>query len=348
MAKDYKKKSARTGRSKWIMAGLFVLGLALGAAAGFYIHYYLLNPAPKQKTAKERQAAAKQTDIDKSKRQEKKYSEPQPADPARAEQFMSYLSQQIGARPEGSEAERAAAAYLKSELESLGYAVSLQEFALPDGATSQNLIAADPGQSNPYTFLVSGHMDSRAGSPGANDDASGCAAVLELARVVKGTKHLTEIRFLLFGAEEDYGTKRSAKRIGSNFYVNNQPPEELAKIVGMVSADTIAVGPEAHFREWGLNSPTLAQSLVFAAQAKGLNAMQDPSENSDHEPFGQAGIPAVWMERMLPGGQSDTSIHTAGDNMAHVSPSLVSELVDLLRVYLLSLDEKYCKAAVTR
>lgn len=119
-------------------------------------------------------------------------------------------------------------------------------------------------------------------------------------------------------------------------------------MVGMLSADMVSVGPELHVRDWGGNSPGLAQSLVSAAQAKGINAAHDPNQNSDHEPFGVAGVPAVWLERMLPGGQVDSSVHTSADNMAHVSTNLVTEVVDLVRSYLLGLDESYCKAAVAR
>jgi Peptidase family M28 len=338
--KQVRKKRKRTRRSRWIMVGLFFLGLAIGAAAGFYIHYYVINPKSK--------SSEKKTEAKEASSKKKKYAEPQAADPARVQDVMAYLSQQIGPRVEGSQAELTAATYLKGELEKMGYEVGWLEFTLPNGTKSVDLVTADPGTTDKYTFLVGGHIDSRAGSPGANDDASGCAAVLELARTVKGTKHLTEIRFLLFGSEEDYGPRRTPKRIGSTYYLGTQPPAERAKIVGMVSADMIAVGPEVHFRDWGAASPGLAQSLVAAAQEKGLNAYQNPGEASDHEPFGIAGIPAVWMERMLPGGEPDPAVHTASDNLAHVSSSLVSELVDLLRDYVLDLDEEYCKAAVSR
>lgn len=348
MAKKTKvrKRRANTRRSKWIMAGLLILGLIIGAGAGFYLNYYVLNPSKKSQA--ESKETASKSEGSKVSKQDKKYKEPLPADPARIQGIMSYLSEQIGVRVEGTSAELTAATYLKGELEKLGYSVGWQEFTLPNGSKSVNLTTADPGTTDKYTFLVSGHIDSRSGSPGANDNASGCAAVLELARTARGTRHLTEIRFLLFGSEEDFGPRRTPKRIGSTYYLGTQPPAERAKMVGMVSADMIAVGPEVHFRDWGPNSPGLAQSLAAAAQAKGLNASQDPNDQSDHEPFGLAGVPAVWMERMLPGGESDPAVHTSSDNMAQASPSLVSELVDIIRDYVLKLDEVYCRAAVAR
>lgn len=344
-----RKDKARAGGkpSKWIIAGLCLLGLVIGAAAGFYLHYYVLKPANKKKSVQEGSAIVKTTSSANT-ASKKKYNKPGTAEPARVQQTMSYLSQQVGARVEGSQAERTAANYLKGELEKLGYSVGVQEFTLPNGEVSRNLVTADPGTSDKYSFLVGAHVDSRSGSLGANDNASGCAALLELARTIKGTKHVPEIRFVVFGAEEDYGLNGTLHRIGSTNYLNTQSATERAKIVGMLSADTISVGPEVHVRDWGADSPGLAKSIVSAAQAKGINAVQDPSENSDHAPFGAAGIPAVWLDRMLPQSQPDPALNSSSDTMAHVSTNLVTELVDLTRGYLLGLDEAYCRAAVAR
>jgi hypothetical protein len=347
-----RKNKARAGGkpSKWIIAGLCLLGLVIGAVVGFYVHYYVLNPAPRKKSVQEGSATTKTTNpVNTANTVSKnKYNKPGSAEPARVQQTMSYLSQQVGARVEGSQAEHTAAYYLKGELEKLGYSVGVQEFTLPNGQVSQDLVTADPGTSDKYSFLIGAHVDSRSGSPGANENASGCAALLELARTIKGTKHVPEIRFVVFGAEEDYGSNRTLHRIGSTNYLNSQSAPERAKIIGMLSEDTISVGPEVHVRDWGANSPGLARSIVSVAQAKGVNAVEDPSENSDHEPFGAAGIPAVWLERMLPQSKPDPALHSSSDSMAHVSTNLVTELVDLTRGYLLGLDEAYCRAAVAR
>jgi hypothetical protein len=344
MAK-HKKVKKNKGRAKtiWIMIGLLLLGLVIGAAGGYLIHYKIINPS-KKKAVEKKALAKKQTE----KKKKKSYSEPLKADPSKVQQTMTYISQQVGPRVGGSQSENVAATYLRSELEKIGYSVGWQQFALPSGEISQYLATADPGQTDKYTFLVCANIDSRPGSPGANSNASGCAAVLELARCVKGTKHLSEIRILLFGAGEGYGRSRTPQRIGSTYYLSTQPVEERSKMVAVVSADTISVGSEVHMRDWGTNSPGLAQDLVKAAQAKGINAYQDPNSDSDHEPFGTAGIPAVWVERMLPGGTPDRNINSSSDTIKNTSANLVTELVDLLQGYILGLDEAYCKAAVNR
>ncbi len=345
MARNRKRRRAPS-RSRWIMAGMFVLGLLIGAVGGYVARYYVFKQEPpKEVPAKQ---SAPSGSLKAEDKQPAKASRPSPTDAATAQEVINYLSQQVGPRVAGTQGELTAATYLKGQLEKMGYSVGWQEFTLPNGSKSVNLVTADPGRTDKYTFLVGAHMDTRAGSPGANDNASGCAGVLEFARSVKGTDHLTEIRFIIFGAEEDFGSARNLARLGSTHYLGTQPANERAKMVGMFSLDMVSVGPEVHARDWGPNSPGLAQSLVKAAQAKGLNAFQDPNQQSDHEPFGGAGIPAVWIERMLPGGEYDHSIHEPSDKASHVSPALVTEVVDLVRDYVLKLDETYCRAATTR
>lgn len=338
-----RNKRAGRGRVRLLTLGLFVLGLLIGTAVGFFLRYYVVNPRRNQASEKEQTSTREESGSD-----EEKPATALKADEGRIRDVMGHLSQQVGVRVAGTDAEREAAEYLKGELEKLGYNVGWLEFALPSGAVSRNLVTADPGSTDEYTFLIGASMDSQMSSPGANSNASGSAAVLELARVLKGTGHVPEVRFLLFGASEEFGPKRSPGLIGSQSYLASQPENERDKIVGMLSLDMIAVGPEVHARDWGSNSPGLAQDLISAAQKKGINAFQNPSQAADHAPFGTAGIPAVWLERMLTGGKEDGKANSAWDDMAHVSPALVSEMVDLLSGYTLGLTEDYCRAAAAR
>jgi len=323
-------------RKKLWLALTLILGLAVGAAAGYYAQAKL--KAPKKATAQTSKAARNTTPT----KAAKGYSQPLPADVEKIRQTMNFLSTNIGPRPEGKSGEKQATSYLVTEFGKLGYKMGMEQFPLPSGLTSQNVVTSDPGTSSDFTVLVVAHVDTRAGSPGANDNASGSAAVLELARTLKGTKHFPEFRFLIFGAEEEngYGTSR----LGSRYYLSTQPQAERAKILGVISMDTIAVGPELTFRNWGPKSPPLADALVAYSKGKGLNGTRLEGNKSDHEPFGETAIPAVWFERMMPGGQSDTTMHTSGDTMDHVFVNLVAESVDVIRGYLLTLDEQVSRA----
>lgn len=330
------------------MFGLLLLGLLIGAVGGYYARQYILAPKPAREAPAEQSAPPSGSLKAGGTKASNTAGKPAPTDPAAVKGVIEHLSGQVGPRVAGSQGELAAATYLKGELEKLGYSVGWQEFPLPGGGKSVNLVTADPGTADKYTFLVCAHMDTRAGSPGANGNASGCAGVLEFARSVRDVEHLTEIRFVIFGAKEDSGPGGRVSRAGSKHYLGTQPENERAKVVGMVSLDTVSVGPEAHFRDWGPNSPGLAQALAKDARAKGLNALQNPGDKSDHEPFGLAGIPAVWVERTLPGGGRDHSVHTPSDRASHVSPGLVTEMVDIVRDYVLGLDAAYCRAATSR
>lgn len=97
------------------------------------------------------------------------------------------------------------AAYLETTLSSLGYAIGRQTFTA-DGKLVRNIDAViEPvGTMDPEVLVVGAHYDSAPGTPGANDNASGAAAVLELARLLRDLQGQTRkrIRLVLFVNEE--------------------------------------------------------------------------------------------------------------------------------------------------
>jgi hypothetical protein len=104
------------------------------------------------------------------------------------------------------------ARYIEATLESYGYAVHRQVFDADDlrsGGTRsvRNIEAAiEPREPGPATetLVVGAHYDSAIGAPGANDNGSGVAAVIELARLLRDLKGTTKrrIRLVLFVNEE--------------------------------------------------------------------------------------------------------------------------------------------------
>src|SRR4029453_9240643 len=98
------------------------------------------------------------------------------------------------------------ARYIEATLASFGYAVGRQEF-LAGGKMVRNIdVTGEPAAPNadPEGIVVGAHYDSVSGSPGANDNASGAAAVIELARLTRdlGAAGTKRIRFVLFVNEE--------------------------------------------------------------------------------------------------------------------------------------------------
>jgi acetylornithine deacetylase/succinyl-diaminopimelate desuccinylase-like protein len=124
-------------------------------------------------------------------------------------------------------AQAAAAAYIAGQLAGWGYLVTTQ----PVGA-SENLIATLEGGVHPdQVFVLGAHFDTVSGSPGADDNASGVAAVLEVARVLV-SQPLDSTVHLLFFALEEVGI------LGSAAYAAALAAADV-DVVGMISLDLI-------------------------------------------------------------------------------------------------------------
>ncbi len=131
------------------------------------------------------------------------------------------------------------AAYIETELKALGYAPQAQVYGIGDKPVRNiSVELAPPGATAATPTLVIGaHYDSADDAPGANDNGSGSAAVLELARLLKDVP-LTDkrLRLVLFVNEEppydrtpDMGSYRYAKALH----------EQGEKLIGMISLETI-------------------------------------------------------------------------------------------------------------
>ncbi len=97
---------------------------------------------------------------------------------------------------------QAAARYLRGQWTSQGYQVVSQSYEAY-GVRCENLEVTLPGASRPQEIIVIGaHYDSVSGSPGANDNASGVAALLELSRALAQAKPERTVRFVAFVNEE--------------------------------------------------------------------------------------------------------------------------------------------------
>lgn len=98
----------------------------------------------------------------------------------------------------------AAAAYIEGEFTALGYEVRSESYRVssPPGE-ARNLVVEIRGAAGAGEIVVLGaHYDSVRGSPGANDNASGVAALIELARLLKGARPARTLRLVAFANEE--------------------------------------------------------------------------------------------------------------------------------------------------
>ncbi|CAN5459981.1 hypothetical protein BH11PSE11_BH11PSE11_03560 [soil metagenome] len=129
-----------------------------------------------------------------------------------------------------------AADYIEGRLAAMGYRVDRQQYESGDGPV-RNLEVEIKGGSKPQEIIVIGaHYDSALGAPGANDNGSGTAMLLELARSFKSARPERTLRFVFFTNEEPpwFGTDK----MGSAVYARRSR-ERAENIVAMLSLETI-------------------------------------------------------------------------------------------------------------
>lgn len=222
-------------------------------------------------------------------------------------------------------------------LSGLGFATRTQTVALHGGST-QNLVAERPGAGGDgRAVLVTAHLDSinvrdgdTAPAPGADDNGSGAAGVLAVARALRDHPGARDLRLILFGGEEQ-------GLFGSRHYVAELDQAARERIHSVVNMDMIAcrnTPAPTVLLEGAAASQTVLEELAAAAQAHtGLTVQTSLLPfNSDHVPFLDAGIPAVLTIEGADG--ANDRIHTAGDTLEHVDTDLALEILRMNVAYL--------------
>lgn len=155
----------------------------------------------------------------------------------RLEQHVRRLAGEIGERNFWRfDALEASALYIEKSLQELGHQARTQNF-LVEGRTVKNLEMELIGSTLAEEIvLVGAHYDSVLGSPGANDNATGVAAVLEIARLLAGKAFKRTVRFVAFANEEP--PFFLTELMGSRVYARRSR-ERGEKIVAMFSVETI-------------------------------------------------------------------------------------------------------------
>src|SRR5215831_13458459 len=113
------------------------------------------------------------------------------------QKHVSMLAEEIGPRNTIQfKALEKASQYVEDSLRALGYTVSSQEYAV-DGRDVRNLIAEIRGGARVSEIVVIGaHYDTVMDSPGADDNSSGVAGLLEIARILKTSHPARTLRFI--------------------------------------------------------------------------------------------------------------------------------------------------------
>jgi hypothetical protein len=214
--------------------------------------------------------------------------------------------------------------YIETALKSYGYATGMQTFAV-NGKTVRNIdaiIDARAGASAPEVIVVGAHYDSAPGTPGANDNATGAAAVIELARLLRDLDGRTQkrVRLVLFVNEEppyfatdDMGSLRYARSLAASG----------ERVVAMYSLETIGFyssepASQHYPAPFGLLFPDRADFIAFVGLLGSRALLQETVRSfrshtafpsiggvapgfiagiawSDHWAFAQCGFQAVMI-----------------------------------------------------
>lgn len=253
--------------------------------------------------------------------------------------------------------------YIAGQFESSGYQVEFQVYQI-DGEDYANIEVTRLGEVYPDEIIVVGaHYDAIVGAPGANDNGSGVAALLELADRFKNTELPRTIRFVAFVNEEP--PHFMTRTMGSDFYARHAANRQ-ENIVAMYSLETIGyfrddAGSQHYPLPFSFFYPSQGNFIAFVGNlrsrglvTRSIRAFREhatfPSEGiaapafipginwSDHWSFWKQGYPAVMVTDTAlyryPHYHSpqDTPDKVDFDKMVYVVQGLEKMLEDLLRL----------------
>ena len=243
-----------------------------------------------------------------------------------------------------------AATYIENSFRALGYSPVRQPYET-QGKPVSNIEAVLPGSSSRSAIVVGAHYDSVFGCPGANDNATGVAATLELARRFAGHPRRLAIRFVAFVNEEPPFFRTGA--MGSLVYARAARARG-DRIAAMLSLETMgfysqAPGTQKYPLSMTLLYPDVGNFIAFVAnigsapllwrarrafrartafplQSAALPAAIPGVGWSDHWAFWQAGYRAMMVTDTAP--YRYPWYHTAEDTPDKISADHLGHLVD--------------------
>jgi Zn-dependent M28 family amino/carboxypeptidase len=208
--------------------------------------------------------------------------------------------------------------YLMGQLTQIGWTPMLQSY--PTGSNVYAVIPATNGATK--QIIVGAHFDTVNNSPGANDNASGVAVVLAVARYLKDMNcRKYAVTVVLFDEEETglYGSRAFANTL------------QVANVVAVHTVDQVSWDSDNDQR-FELERPTAALEAEYRAAAGplGLPLTVTTTEGTDHQAFREKGFPAMGLTEEYVGNDTSPYRHTAQDTPATVKQSylqLASKLV---------------------
>jgi hypothetical protein len=200
------------------------------------------------------------------------------------------------------------------------------------GLTIRNVVGVKLGSILPSRiYMICGHLDSTSPgrptwAPGAEDNASGSAGVLEAARLLAGIRTDATVYFVCFTAEEQ-------GLIGS-YHLASIASQQGWDLRGVLDMDMIgydvAGKPDLWIEGFHANSGSVALMDLLEASAKsytdlGVYRYEGEGEGSDHEPFNSYGFPAILAIDY--NWDNYPCLHQTCDVVANIIPSQLRRMV---------------------
>ncbi|MEJ2105015.1 MAG: M20/M25/M40 family metallo-hydrolase [Ignavibacteriaceae bacterium] len=226
----------------------------------------------------------------------------------------------------------AVAAWIKDQFLQMGFTdVVIDSFDYA-GTWQKNVIATLPGIYEPEVYnVVGGHHDSYSSgnpmifAPGADDNASGTAAVLEIARVIKANNYQPEstIKFITFAAEEyglfgsyDYALKAYTSNMNIKIMINHDMISHTYYPANQSKVDINRYSGFEYLRD--LAFYCIQNYSLLVPVNGGVN-----SSGSDSYSFWERGFPAVYFE------ENDFSpfYHSPADTIGNYNMEYCSEVI---------------------
>jgi hypothetical protein len=178
---------------------------------------------------------------------------------------------------------------------------------------SHNVVAEIAGRRPELPLVLLGaHHDTQCNNTGADDNASGVAALISLAEILARTRSLRTVRFVSFGAEEQLS-------VGSAFYAKAHR-REMAKVGVVLNLDSVA-SPLGHHWIIRAGSTQFGRWLLRGLAKHGLDCVEKtaPMPFADHFPFSAFGVPSVTFMRPNMDSGMRWQHHSAQDNLENLS-----------------------------
>jgi hypothetical protein len=219
----------------------------------------------------------------------------------------------------GTDSNYAAAMWIAGKFTEFGYDSVVVDSFMGSNLECQNIMAYKIGSRLPeHDIIIGAHYDAPEGSPGADDNGSGTAAVLEMARVLCDIVNDVSLIFILFDGEEQglYGS----------VHYSGEAYDRGDSIIYMMNLDMIAHhenSDQAEIYDGGDNSISLLWKIL-ADSLVGINGvLSGITGSTDHFPFYQHGYTVIFVHEYI---GSDV-LHSPQDSTTYLNFDYMTRMV---------------------